>query len=341
MVYVIVTCVGGVIFLILLAGGTYLLCRRRQDHRQRMRQGYMKPGGKGKGDLKPPDLWIHHQEHVEMRCVDGGQSDDELNVQAQSHRPGTSTPVQKQYLSNSTLDRRSVSGFGGSSTYLSSKGDIRRGESPEKAFATGRRPPVKPKPSIMIPVDAQPPKEPLAIVNGEVLVGPPRPPSYPRTQFHMTRTAAHVTVDPSGAPVMHTSPTVEHPYSVVATTASITMTTGPFDSEEDRSGLKSFHPQYPYPLSSGKPHSNPPTHSQSQPHSPTGEMLPKVTTPLRRVHSPPHPLANPRVLSTASSADLKVVAVIPTLSTEELSQEMANLEGLMKDLNAITASQFE
>ena len=27
-------------------------------------------------------------------------------------------------------------------------------------------------------------------------------------------------------------------------------------------------------------------------------------------------------------------------STEELSQEMANLEGLMKDLSAITASQF-
>lgn len=28
-------------------------------------------------------------------------------------------------------------------------------------------------------------------------------------------------------------------------------------------------------------------------------------------------------------------------STEELNQEMANLEGLMKDLNAITASEFE
>ena len=42
----------------------------------------------------------------------------------------------------------------------------------------------------------------LAIVNGEILMGPPRPPSYPRTQFHMTRTAAHVTVDPSGAPGM-------------------------------------------------------------------------------------------------------------------------------------------
>lgn len=31
----------------------------------------------------------------------------------------------------------------------------------------------------------------------------------------------------------------------------------------------------------------------------------------------------------------------PSRSTEELNQEMANLEGLMKDLSAITASEFE
>lgn len=31
----------------------------------------------------------------------------------------------------------------------------------------------------------------------------------------------------------------------------------------------------------------------------------------------------------------------PSTSTEELNQEMANLEGLMKDLSAITASEFE
>ena len=31
----------------------------------------------------------------------------------------------------------------------------------------------------------------------------------------------------------------------------------------------------------------------------------------------------------------------PSTSTEELNQEMANLEGLMKDLNAITASEFQ
>lgn len=33
-------------------------------------------------------------------------------------------------------------------------------------------------------------------------------------------------------------------------------------------------------------------------------------------------------------------ALLHGYSTEELSQEMANLEGLMKDLSAITANQF-
>jgi len=32
---------------------------------------------------------------------------------------------------------------------------------------------------------------------------------------------------------------------------------------------------------------------------------------------------------------------MPSFSTEELSAEMANLEGLMKDLNAITQQEFE
>jgi neogenin len=42
----------------------------------------------------------------------------------------------------------------------------------------------------------------------------------------------------------------------------------------------------------------------------------------------------------AHSSD-EVQMLRPSNSTEELNQEMANLEGLMKDLSAITASEFE
>lgn len=37
----------------------------------------------------------------------------------------------------------------------------------------------------------------------------------------------------------------------------------------------------------------------------------------------------------------EVQRLAPSTSTEELNQEMANLEGLMKDLSAITANEFE
>lgn len=37
----------------------------------------------------------------------------------------------------------------------------------------------------------------------------------------------------------------------------------------------------------------------------------------------------------------EIQRLAPSQSTEELNQEMANLEGIMKDLSAITANQFE
>lgn len=42
----------------------------------------------------------------------------------------------------------------------------------------------------------------------------------------------------------------------------------------------------------------------------------------------------------AHSAE-EIQRLAPSTSTEELNQEMANLEGLMKDLSAITANEFE
>ena len=36
----------------------------------------MKPGPK---DLKPPDLWIHH-EHMELKSIDKGEQEDESGM---------------------------------------------------------------------------------------------------------------------------------------------------------------------------------------------------------------------------------------------------------------------
>jgi neogenin len=42
-----------------------------------------------------------------------------------------------------------------------------------------------------------------------------------------------------------------------------------------------------------------------------------------------------------NSSSGEVSPIQKCYSTEELSQEISNLEGLMKDLNAITASEFQ
>lgn len=54
------------------------------------------------------------------------------------------------------------------------------------------------------------------------------------------------------------------------------------------------------------------------------------------------PVSSPPVVHKGGrAADLKAPEKIhSSYSTEELNQEMANLEGLMKDLNAITANEF-
>lgn len=44
--------------------------------------------------------------------------------------------------------------------------------------------------------------------------------------------------------------------------------------------------------------------------------------------------------SVSHSTD-EIQRLEPSSSTEELNQEMANLEGLIKDLSAITANEFE
>lgn len=56
-----------------------------------------------------------------------------------------------------------------------------------------------------------------------------------------------------------------------------------------------------------------------------------TTTPTNRLQNGPH----------IEHSKEEGRALRTSTSTEELNQEMANLEGLMKDLSAITASEFE
>ena len=73
--------------------------------------------------------------------------------------------------------------------------------------------------------------------------------------------------------------------------------------------------------------------------APAVTIRPQNSSPYKKsaTTTPTNRLTGPLV---AHSND-EVQRLQPSTSTEELNQEMANLEGLMKDLSAITASEFE
>ena len=68
---------------------------------------------------------------------------------------------------------------------------------------------------------------------------------------------------------------------------------------------------------------------------------PVPVSPFKKMMGAP-PVGGRRVLPPIGPAEMREQSPSPyrDSSTEEISQEMANLEDLMKDLSAITASQF-
>jgi hypothetical protein len=90
--------------------------------------------------------------------------------------------------------------------------------------------------------------------------------------------------------------------------------------------------------------------SFSIPAPPTGKPVPSITIKAQQNSSPyKKPLSTPTTSSNRLQQSGPIIShnsdeiqcLKPSNSTEQLNQEMANLEGLMKDLSAITASEFE
>nr|CAD7442448.1 unnamed protein product [Timema bartmani] len=192
-----------------------------------------------------------------------------------------------------------------------------------------------------------------------VLVEPGGRPIYPRTQYTISR--AHVTMDQAAQ-------TPENPYSLQGgydTVASlppaavssvppqVLYSTGMAQPGQE-GGLTSAtskrhqgHPLKSFSVPAPPPQSAPGTpqpkhvvrpHGSSSPYKKTGLLAsssgapPGGSTPSK---------GKGRVTKSPPTNAEDTSRIQPSYSTEELNQEMANLEGLMKDLNAITASEFE
>ncbi|KAL9919893.1 neogenin protein frazzled isoform 5-T13 [Glossina fuscipes fuscipes] len=279
------------------------------------------------GVPKPPDLWIHHDQ-MELKnidknmhgstpgCSDGASSSGALTLpRSVGHDYDVDTPV-PNHITNS-LDKRSyVPGY--MTTSMNS---------------TMERP------------------------------------QYPRTQYNISANRPHINVDTGLSQQSLTqtqnnslAQTPEHPYGAYdanfCNTGYPNNANGPgsaggggaavgivnASSAISNGGVSTIESsKRGHPLKSFSVPGPPPTGAST----PINKLTPAVTirpqnqSPYKK---PSFSAATPNRLqgcpSVAHSTD-EIQRLAPSTSTEELNQEMANLEGLMKDLSAITANEFE
>lgn len=280
MMIIIIACVVGVSFCIIVVVVAIVICKRREYRNKRSSGNYMSPA-KGKTtkaptpkDVKPPDLWIHH-DHVEMKNLDKSDTRDPSAPPPPAQRNPECSKGEEMPPGMDIEKRRNS--FVGDSSYLSPASDERYPRSI-----------IRPKP-MMIPVD---PTQPISreFPNGH-LQGAESPqsqvavrPVYPRTQYN----------------TQYSTPPRVHAGDVT-----------------QPSSMKPQQSTSPYK----RP--NPPVSS--------GPIKPRS----------PMPIVTPKAPDVTLKSGKEETDMQKSLSTEELTAEMANLEGLMKDLNAITQQEFE
>ncbi|CAG5130561.1 unnamed protein product, partial [Candidula unifasciata] len=310
-------CVAGFIFCTLVIITIVCLCRCRGNNYSHQMKTQTKINKTLPPSVKPPDLWIHQPNNLELQKMERSQrSESSASVATSTLRRGSRGSADQTDDQASTLDRRRNS-FVGDGGYPSS------GE--ERYQPIQPRNLIRPKP-VALP-DAQASfREPIATVtaapNGHILQygdspsGPlPMRPIYPRTQYNTQYTSA-ARVNAGDLP--HTCPPSSKVLPAVDEDedSNCDMVTGMDESYNSRIG-------YVKPQQSISPYKKP--------------TAPVMTATSKGQRTPiSFNSKSPELKSKKDEADLS-----KSLSTEELTAEMANLEGLMKDLNAITQQEFE
>uniref|UniRef100_A0A9J8CI45 Neogenin 1 n=1 Tax=Cyprinus carpio carpio TaxID=630221 RepID=A0A9J8CI45_CYPCA len=289
-------------------------------------------------DLKPPDLWIHH-ERLELKPMD--KSPDPNPVMTETPIPRTAPDP----AAEPSHQRRGLEGEESVSTLAGRRG-------------------VRPK--VMMPFDSQPSQPVISAHPIHSLDHlhhhhhhyhlPPR--GYLHHQIGLRAPATPSTLSdrpPSAESVRSQPPAPEPPVapSQPSTTAELQKTEALIKEEEPPSinpptaHVRPTHPlkSFAVPAITVSAH-NPPTYETALPSTPLlaqpGLMFVCVSVPgvkmasigtLNRVRAP---MAVTVPSAPDQSETSKMLEVVSTYETDELSEEMAHLEGLMKDLNAIT-----
>uniref|UniRef100_A0AAQ5X927 Neogenin 1b n=1 Tax=Amphiprion ocellaris TaxID=80972 RepID=A0AAQ5X927_AMPOC len=313
LVIVIIISVGAFTIIVVVVGA-FLCTRRTTSHQKKKRAASKSSNGshKYKGnskDLKPPDLWIHH-ERLELKPMD--KSPEPNPVMTETPIPRTSqdiTPADSGLESNPHLQQRRNS---------------YRGHESEDSMSTlaGRR---GMRPKMMMPFDAQPPQQ-------SVRNTPSSEPLPPATASSQASCPSEILADPEGS--YHGSTTAEEE-------PSYSSNLPPHRSAHPHAHpLKSFavpvipassHPSYESPALPSTPllaQTGPPTHPHVVKTASIG-TLGRTRTPMAvTVPNAPDVPETSKMLEDVDNS----------YEPDELTEEMAHLEGLMKDLNAITTA---
>ncbi|XP_023218239.1 neogenin-like isoform X2 [Centruroides sculpturatus] len=324
MLYIIIACVSGFTLLVIVVVSA-VVCRRRRGYLGPVRnKGYGSGKGTAKGksagkEIKPPDLWIHHDQ-MELKSMDKGNN-------GETTMTVTPIPRNSQELGDESL-----------------LDTLERKKAAYVAVA----------PAVPVPVPEAGPDRPHEGSSGSLT----RPP-YPRTQYNIPR--AHVTLDaarpgtsseaaglPSYEQVTTSSPRQPPPAGAGpgpgqrAAYTSALIVAGAAEAAGKRAAghpLKSFSVPAPPPQSA--PATPQPKHAVKPPQSCSPHKKASAVPGAPPAPAQPSRPAAARTREAEQQDSSKDDAPPLSYSTEELNQEMANLEGLMKDLNAITASEFQ
>uniref|UniRef100_A0A673G3F6 Neogenin-like n=1 Tax=Sinocyclocheilus rhinocerous TaxID=307959 RepID=A0A673G3F6_9TELE len=320
LVIVIIVSVGAFTIILVVVGA--FLCTRRTTTQQKKKRAACKSANgshKYKGnskDLKPPDLWIHH-ERLELKPIDKSPEPNPVM---------TDTPIPRTSQDITPVD--------GSMDPMLQRRNSYRGHESEDSMSTlaGRR---GMRPKMMMPFDAQPPQPVIS-------AHPIHSLDNHHHHYHLGSLAS-----PTCSYLHHQSSTrsiatpISHLDRAESTGESALVGlceelhrpafSTPTAHVRPTHPLKSFAvpaiPAHPMYDSAALPST--PLLSQTGPHSvKTASIgtLGRTRTPM--------PVIVPSAPDVSESSRLHE----DNYETDELTEEMAHLEGLMKDLNAITTA---
>ncbi|XP_060828361.1 neogenin isoform X4 [Bombus pascuorum] len=368
-IYIIVAC--SVVLATGIAVVIVVLCCKRNPDSPDRKKGYMKDTNQ-KTNIKPPDLWIHHDQ-MELKALEKSSINGEASTSgvASNTLPRSNNQDYNQenvHGNSSSLDKR---------TYVPSY----MGNTDEKCSTLSRqhsRGSHKPK-LITLPVDSASLHQPIATATPIVNTSMSQPtihtscsdtPSvrqnYPRTVAQYSLSRAHITLEPTpeSSPDSCNISTSYEPMqsqqlsygtSGQSYSGNTQYASGHYSNNnqpssvgggvDGGSGSKRMqgHPLKSFSVPAPPPQSAPSTPAQQKHGVSQVTVRPTMSgSPYKKPQSSTQ-LAKNRLASVSNPVHTseEVERLKPSYSTEELNQEMANLEGLMKDLNAITASEFE